>query len=252
MRTALRVPEITFIEIYSAIPSFSWLICYQKIAGAKCFITVFVLLYLPCVNIGNAGDFSKWQVRVGGYHLKTDLKDQPIEFIPGSGTQATSDTTLGLTVTYFFNEHVGLEILANPPFDYTIYGTKSLSGSGDLISLKSFGPTLLGQWYLTKQEKRFRPYLGLGLSYAIFFDEETTPALDAIVGEKIDVDVKNQLAIIGQAGLDIRITDNWIANGSIAYLSPETDVVYTSSLGSQSSSVTIDSWVYGFGIGYRF
>jgi outer membrane protein len=141
------------------------------------------------------------------------------------------------TGTYMLTNNIGLELLAALPFEHDI----ELNGS-KVGETKQLPPTLSVQWHFPIGQ--FKPYVGVGVNYTIFFDQSTTGALDGA-----DLDLDNSLGLAGQAGVDWFINDNWLINFDVRYISIETDAKVN---GDKLGTVDINPWIVGLNAGYKF
>src|SRR3546814_3998146 len=87
----------------------------------------------------------------------------------------------------------------------------------------------------------FSPYLGAGVTYAVFYNEDVAAGL-----RKVDYD--NAWGVAFQAGFDYRLTDRWYFNADVKKILLNTDVTVTTSNGTVIRADTdLDPWVVGVG-----
>ncbi|AOJ04835.1 OmpW family protein [Burkholderia mayonis] len=116
---------------------------------------------------------------------------------PGSAVSISNANTPAFTFTHFFGEHVAAEIVGGIPPELTMRGHGSIGlpfdkifpgvqGRLPLVDLGNTQSNPLGttrawlastvfKYYLGKREDRFRPYLGLGISYTRFTNTNLNP-----------------------------------------------------------------------------
>jgi len=186
--------------------------------------------------------------------------------LPGTEVdEIDSSTRLGVTGTYMFTKYFGLELLAAWPFEHTIKakGLESLDirKVGDT---KQLPPTLSAQFYpmgLVDSASRFQPYLGLGLNYTIFFDENASSQLErglstvTGVNEKYSLDVDNSWGLAAQVGLDFTVTDRFLVSAELWWINIEADAkLKGKQTGTEikADDVEVNPLVYMFSVGYRF
>jgi outer membrane protein len=100
---------------------------------------------------------------------------------------------------------------------------------------------------------RVRPYVGAGLNYTLFFNEDATSGMKALGGGKADVELDDSWGLAANAGVDVAIDKDWFVNADVKYIDMDTTAtIKTNSLGRLKADVSIDPWVYGIGIGRRF
>ena len=109
-----------------------------------------------------------WQFRLRGVVVSPDEKAS-IETIGGDADISTT-VIPELDITYFFNKNWSLElILGTTEHDVEAIGTAA--GNIDLGSVWLLPPTLTLQYHLTSLGN-FKPYVGAGLNYTIFYGVE--------------------------------------------------------------------------------
>lgn len=156
--------------------------------------------------------------------------------IPG---EATVDDTFvpELDISYFFTDNLALElILATSRHDVEALGA-------DLGEVQLLPPTLTLQYHFLPQE-RFSPYLGAGINYTVFFDEEE--------GAASSIDYEDSFGFALQAGIDYALSGNWSLNFDVKKVFLDTDVDTTVEGTDIEADVDIDPWIIGIGVGYRF
>lgn len=150
-----------------------------------------------------------------------------------------SNMQLGLTLSYMLTDNWGVELLAATPFSHSV----STPGLGEVAKVKHLSPTLMAQYYFGDANSKVRPYVGAGINYTTFFDEEGRGALAGT-----DVSVDSSWGLAGQVGLDMAINDRWFVNASAWLIDIDTDV--HTAVGTINTS--IDPVAFMFGVGYRF
>ncbi len=187
-----------------------------------------------------AGD---WFGRIGASMVDPDSSSGTVPGFPGSGVEVDDDTQLSFTVGYMMTDNIGLEVLGALPFTHEIRGTGSIAGLGEIAETKHLPPVLSLQYHFMPQAA-VRPYVGAGVNYTYFFDEETKGAL---AGTSIDLD--DSWGLAGQVGVDIDIPNNWFVNLDGRYIDIDTEATLG---GIGTVDVQIDPWVFTVALGRRF
>ncbi|WP_417506122.1 OmpW family outer membrane protein [Marinomonas gallaica] len=164
----------------------------------------------------------------------------PDESSTGLDLGVGNDLQVGLTATYMYSDNVGIELLAATPFTHDV----TLAGAGKIGEVSHLPPSLMAQYYFGNAESTVRPYVGAGLNYTVFFDEETT---GAIAGTDLDLD--NSFGLALQAGVDYNISKNLFVNASLWYMDISTDVKLD---GVKSAELDIDPLGFMASVGYTF
>ncbi|PSJ42343.1 outer membrane protein OmpW [Zobellella endophytica] len=149
------------------------------------------------------------------------------------------DTQLGLTLSYMLTDNWAVELLAATPFSHSVE-----LGGGEVAKVKHLPPSLMAQYYFGDAQSRVRPYVGAGINYTFFFDEQ---GRNALAGTEVNAD--DSWGLAAQAGLDMKINDHWFVNGSIWYLDIDTDVEVK---GVGTFDTHIDPVGLMVGLGYTF
>ncbi len=181
-----------------------------------------------------------------------DSSNLAIAGTKAAGSKATldSDTQLGLTAAYMLTDHVAVELLAATPFQHSV-GVKGLGAlDGKLADIKQLPPTISLQYYPLDPKSQVQPYVGAGLNYTLFFDEELTSARKSQGFNNLELDDSMGLAL--QAGVDLMLTDKLLLNAAVWYV--DIDTMATTYLGDTQVKVDVDvdPWVYMVGLGYKF
>ena len=157
---------------------------------------------------------------------------------------------------WFVQRYVGIELLTATPFEHDI----TLHGKGvnlDAGSTKHLPPTITAQWYPRGGKSGWQPFVGIGVNYTIFFDEDTDKELDetlnAILGaDTVDLDLDNSFGLAAQAGVDIPFAKNWAVSFEVWYIDISTNATVKTDVGNVHFKTDIDPFVYHIGIAHRF
>ena len=161
---------------------------------------------------------------------------------------ADSNTQLGLTGTYMLTDHVGIGLLAATPFEHTL-GLKNSPDNGSLADIKHLPPTLTLQYYFSPNTN-IQPYIGAGINYTTFFDEEFTSKHKAQGYNSLKL--KDSWGVALEAGIDYQLSDNLLANASVWYIDIDTEASFKVGNTKAKVDVKLDPWVYMVGLGYKF
>lgn len=158
----------------------------------------------------------------------------------------SNNTQLGLNFGYMLTDNIGIELLAATPFSHDI----SLGSLGKIAETKHLPPTLVAQYYFGNANSKLRPYVGVGVNFTNFFDNEfTQEAKDLGLSE---LSLSNSWGVAAQVGIDYQMNDNWLINASVWYAQISTDVTFNLGDAPQNVETDIDPWVYMVSVGYTF
>ena len=147
-----------------------------------------------------------------------------------------------LDITYFFDKHWAAElILAVTPHEITHTPTGLDIGEVWLLP-----PTLTVQYHFQPDDPDFRPYIGAGVNYTMFFGhDDADPAI-------LDADFDSSVGFALQAGFDIPIDEHWSINVDVKKVWINTDVRLDTTLGPVEADVDINPLIVGVGVAYRW
>lgn len=167
------------------------------------------------------------------------LPDEDAKITPIGGNVKIDNTVVPeLDISYFLDKHWALElILATTPHDVSHTPTGL-----DLGSVWLLPPTLTAQYHFMPDSDSFRPYLGAGVNYTIFYNVDNPSGLH--------LNYDNSFGFALQAGADFPIGNGWAINVDVKKIWLNTNV-NIAPLGVHAD-VDIDPWVVGVGIGYRW
>ncbi len=172
------------------------------------------------------------------------LPNESASISPTGGDVDISDQVVPeFDFTYFFTDNIAAELIAAvAPHEVDALGT-GLPGQVDLADVTLLPPVLTLQYHFDTGTN-FRPYVGAGVNWTHFFDE------DSPLGS---IDFDDSFGLAGQAGFDYYVNDIWFLNFDVKYVDINTDVTINSAtLGTITADVEIDPWIIGIGFGREF
>jgi outer membrane protein len=193
--------------------------------AAACF-----LAGAPLVAHAEAGDIL-WRVGVTGVFPKSD--NNPV-------VSVDDGYSLSTTVSYFYTDNWAVDVLAAWPFTHDI----TLNADGSTVGETQHLPPTLSIQYHFAPDAQFRPYVGVGVNYTFFFQEELSGAL---AGSKLDLD--GSFGFAGTVGADFMVSDRMSINAEARWIGIETEAKVD---GASIGDVSIDPWVVGVSLGWRF
>ncbi|MBE0350126.1 MULTISPECIES: OmpW/AlkL family protein [Pseudoalteromonas] len=192
-------------------------------------------------------------VNVGAINVNPDNDSSKINEAPTLGLRGDDNTQVGITIDYAFNDNWVLELVAATPFSHDVQGTGGLAGN-KIADIKQLPPSLIAQYHFLDSTYKFRPFVGVGINYTTFFDEQPSAALKATLGTN-DVEVKldDSFGFAAQAGFNYMMNENWGLHGMVALIDIDTDAtVYADGAKALTSTVEIDPVVTMLGVKYKF
>lgn len=194
-----------------------------------------VLLAMSSTAMAEAGD---WLFRIGGTNVAPKSSNNDL-------VEVDDGASLSFTISYFLADNWAVEVLAALPFSHDI----ELDGGPRVGDTKHLPPTVSAQYHFAPNNN-IRPYVGVGLNYTIFFEEDTTGPLAGT-----DLELDSSIGLAAQVGVDFDIGENLFLNTEIRYMDIDTDAKVKNLPGGGTldvGTVEIDPITYAVNIGFRF
>lgn len=167
---------------------------------------------------------------------------------PNDEVSVTNSFAPEVDFTYFVTDHIGLELIAATT-KHDVKGKGSLEPVGELVDTWVLPPTLTLQYHFAPKAK-VRPYVGVGLNYTHFYNEDASDGLEAAIGDtKVKLDDSFGYAL--QAGLDFQVAKNLFVNLDVKYVDIDTKAKLTTGDLVNKVKVSLDPIVLGIGIGMK-
>ena len=180
----------------------------------------------------------QWQVKVGGSAV-APTQDTTVAALGNAKIEADSELAFTPSVEYFFNDNISAELLLATPISHDV-----LINGAEAVKIKHLPPTLTAK-YNFKNSTGFTPYIGVGATAFIAWDEETSGVLS---GTKVKV--KDDYGYAAQLGFNYQPADakNWGVFVDVRYadLNPKVETVV------ENFKLDIDPVIYTLGYSYKF
>lgn len=154
----------------------------------------------------------------------------------GGDVNVGNDFVPEVDFSYFVTDNIAFELIAGT----TKHDVSHTSGA-NLGSVRLLPPTLTVQYH-PLPKAQFSPYVGAGLNYTFFYDEDA--------GQFSTIKYDNHIGYALQAGVDYQLGGNWSLNLDVKKIFLSTNVSINN--GAVRADVDLDPWLVGFGVGYRF
>ncbi len=220
---------------------------YKKVKKVGLVALGCLVFVLPPALCFAASGESPWMVRVRALGIFPDDSSSTFT-LNGAAISGETDVdnayTLDLDISYFFTPNLAVELtLAYAEHDVKANSTPL--GNLDIGSLDLLPPTLTLQYHFLPTNA-FRPYVGAGFSYVLIPDEDPGNALS------IDYD-DGQVGLALQVGFDYFFNKNWCLTVDVKKVWVDVDVTVQVAPGAYvDTTVDVDPWLIGIGVGYRF
>lgn len=191
--------------------------------------------------------WNPWMLRLRALGVVT-RNSGSVDTVAGSGLSTTDTVVPELDITYFFTRNIAAELILGTT-KHSITGTGSIDnlpvGSAWLLP-----PTLTLQYHFT-DFGAFKPYVGAGVNYTIFYSQS---AGNTTVGglTVTNSHLHNTFGGAVQVGFDYMIDQHWGFNVDVKklYLRPDWDGTINGA--PFTGKVNLDPWLIGGGVTYKF
>ena len=199
-----------------------------------------------------------WMLRAGATRLvpvgPSDCMSAP-DYGDGSGctrSNVSASTALAGGVTYMYTDNISVDVPLALPFKHDVMGAGSLQGAGKLGEVQALPITVFLQYRFLQANDKFRPYVGLGLTYAHFFKEQGSYHLTQTTnpgGPATTFTVDSKTIVTPQIGATLALNEKWFAD--VFYSKSKLSTTTHFSTG-QTMNAGLDPAGYGIAVGYKF
>ncbi|WP_376701189.1 OmpW/AlkL family protein [Bradyrhizobium australiense] len=200
--------------------------------------------------------FNPWMVRLRVLGVLPDARGSLVNVagIPplssaNSGLSISDQAIPELDITYFFTRNIAAELILGVT-RHQISGTGTLNGL-EIGTAWLLPPTLTLQYHFT-DFGAFKPYIGAGINYTVFFNQSAanTPFAGLAM---TDLHISNQVGAAVQFGFDYMLDSHWGLNVDVKklWLRPDYSATVNNAI-PVTGRANIDPWLVGGGITYKY
>ncbi|MEI7974894.1 MAG: OmpW family outer membrane protein [Betaproteobacteria bacterium] len=213
---------------------------------------------LTALTLGSAAQAQSqgsWLVRGGIMQLAPQVTSGTLSAPSLAGAQSgvSNSTQYAGGVTYMLSNSVAIDLPLALPFKHNLYGTGSIAGVGKIGDTKAIPATVMVQYRFGEASGMFRPYLGLGVTYAKFDGEHTTAVLSGLTGgtplTPTTLSIQSKLAATMQVGASYKIDERWFVDGSFTKTPLKTRNTLST---GQTLDITLNPIGISLGVGMRY
>jgi outer membrane protein len=135
---------------------------------------------------------------------------------------------------------------------HKIRGDGAIKGAGDIGEVKALPFVVFLQYRFMEASAKFRPYVGLGATYAYFYDAQGSGKLTAFTnpgGPPTQLTGDSKFAPTPQIGATFAIGDKWFVD---VHYSKSNLSTTTHLYSGQHIDVALDPVACGIDVGYKF
>jgi len=207
-------------------------------------------LHLPCTLILSAlgafalntacADDGPWEVRLRAAYLDPENHSDAITgLLPENAITINHKWLPDLDFEYRFTPHWSTELVLTYPQTQDVY----VNGT-EIGTFKHLPPVLTAK-YDFLPDSNFQPYVGVGVNFTIISDVNlNVPGVSRLYLNSTSI------GPAAQVGFDFKIKDHWYANLDAKWFVLDSNVDLPDEV--RISTVHINPFLFGVGIGYRF
>jgi outer membrane protein len=166
-----------------------------------------------------------------------------VDQIPGSDLAVSTTVVPELDITYFLTPNIAAEVILGVTRHH-VTGRGTINGV-DVGSAWLLPPTVTLQYHFT-QFGAFKPYVGAGPNYTVFFGQ------DAAGGVVTAIHLNNTFGVALQGGFDYMLNRNWGINVDVKKLFLRPSFTATVAGLPMTGKANLDPWLIGVGLTYKF
>ena len=196
-----------------------------------------------------------WMVRGGGTTIKPNVSSGDLTAPSLVGTKASIDSSSRFSggITYLVDTNFSIDVPLAVPFQHDISGDGAILGAGKIGDVKALPATVLAQWRFMEPASAFRPYVGVGITYAAFYGARSTSTLTAVTGgtpsNPTTLSIESKWAASVQLGASLDIGKNWFLDANYTYTPLSTRTTLSS---GQTLDAKIDPSSFSLAVGFKF
>ena len=226
-----------------------------ELSTAALLVAVAMFCTAQSAQAQTAGSFS---VSVGATHIAPSVKSGSLNSLTLAGTvpnakiDVGSNTQATAALNYMATDAINLHLPLNFGFRHEVTSAGSIANMGKLADTRVLPITLIAQYRFMEPNAAFRPYVGIGLTYANFYKEKGTGLLTALTnpgGSATSLKFEDKLAPTVQLGGVVQLNDRWFVEGSYSKTFLKTQAKLST---GQSIEVRLNPDAFTLQVGYRF
>ncbi|MEN3277458.1 MAG: outer membrane protein [Massilia sp.] len=209
---------------------------------------------LVCATGASAQSAGQWTAKFGFNELtpKVESGNLSAPALPYTKADVESDIQPVLIFAYGLTDNVSLEAALGTPYKHKIVGAGSIEGTGELGTVQVLPPTLFAQYRFFSPNATFRPFVGIGATYAYFMKERGSAKLTALTnpgGAPTTFEIDNKFTYTAQVGVAMNFSEKWFADVTVNKSRLRTDVHFST---GQNKHMKLDPVAVVLAVGYKY
>ncbi len=196
--------------------------------------TTFIALAIAAFAATSASAQSQGDITLG-FGVASVIPKSGNGTLAGGTADVGNDAQLSITAEYFVRDNLGIEILAATPFEHDI----NIAGVGFAGTTKHLPPTLSLNYHFPTNSA-FKPYIGAGVNYTAFFQE------DSPLGS---LELEDGFGLSVQVGMDYELKNGGALRANLRWIDIDSDVTLD---GAYIGKAEIDPYVLNLAYVVKF
>jgi len=201
--------------------------------------------------------WNPWMLRVRALGVLPDASGStanvsgvPALSSPNSGLSIGNSVVPELDISYFFTQNIAAELILGVT-RHSISGTGALDGL-NVGKATLLPPTLTLQYHFT-DFGAFKPYIGAGVNYTVFFNQNAANTANVNGLAVTNLHISNSFGGAVQFGFDYMLDRHWGLNVDVKklWLRPDYSATVNNVI-PVTGRANIDPWLVGAGVTYKF
>ena len=219
------------------------------------------LLAAATLALGAAGAHAQgaagtWFGGIGVTHIAPNVSSGNLSppSAPGTQIDVDSDTQPTIFIGRMLTDNWSVEVPIGLGFKQSIQGAGAIAGVGQIATVRTLPITVFGQYRFFEPTQRIRPYVMLGVTYAINHDEAGSATLNGInpanpPGGSTTLDVENSWGVTPGLGVTAMINERWFVDAQYAKSFLKTKTRLST---GQTIEAKVNPNVFRLAVGMRF
>ncbi len=191
--------------------------------------------------------WNPWMIRVRALGVLPDAGGSTVNVLglpalssPNSGLSIDNSVVPELDISYFFTRNIAAELILGVT-KHNITGTGTLNGL-NVGSAWLLPPSLTLQYHFT-DFGAFKPYVGVGVNYTVFFSQHAanTPLAGLAVTQ---LNITNSFGAVAQVGFDYMLDRHWGLNFDVKklFLEPNYSATVNNAIPISDARISTPGW----------
>jgi len=195
-------------------------------------------------------DFDRWEVRARFVRLDSKGESDPISQLnlPANAVVVNGVSLPEFDISYFFTKHIAAELILTYPQKMNV-DVNAGTGIGQIGHVTALPPIITGQYHFMLPQG-FDPYVGAGMNLTWLTNVQLKAAPVLPLG--LNTSSKFSVGPALQAGLDYTVAKRWVVNADIKYAWITYNLTSNALGDIKVSTLTVNPWLFGIGVGYKF